>query len=118
MKLQSVIRWMVLAVIVLVAAHAYAAPVNLLCDARVQVTFDEDRGTASFGGEPASVASFTATTIKWSTPADPSIGASRTDYNLDRISGILYQSYFCLHCMDPKLRQTATWTCVVAEKKF
>jgi hypothetical protein len=118
MKLQSIIQGMVLAAIVLVAAHAFAAPVNLLCEARVQVTFDEDLKTASFSGEPASVASFTATTIKWSTPADPSIGASAVDYKLDRISGILYQSYFCLHCMDPKLRQTATWTCAVAEKKF
>jgi hypothetical protein len=113
MKLQSFIRWMVLAAVVLVAAHAFAAPVNLLCEARVQVTFDEDRGTASFSGAPASVASFTATTIKWSIP-----GTDALDYNLDRISGILRVSFFCLTCMDPKLRQTYSETCVVAEKKF
>jgi|ERR1035437_9419056 hypothetical protein len=118
MKLQSVAQGMVLAAVVLFAAHAFAAPVNLLCGATAGLTFDEDRGTASFSAAPASVASFTATTIKWSTPADPSIGASGTDYYLDRISGILRVSFFCLHCMDPKLRQTYSETCVVAEKKF
>jgi hypothetical protein len=118
MKLQSVIRWMVLAAVILVAAHAFAAPVNLLCDGTTRITFDEERGTAFEGDHAVSVASFTATTIKWSTPANPSIGASVVDYDLDRISGILRWSYFCLHCMDPKLRQTVTETCVVAEKKF
>ena len=118
MKSQSVVRWMVLAAIVLVTTHAFAAPVNLLCDKTFRVTFDEDRGTAFEGDNPVSVASFTPTTIKWSTPANPGVGASAVDYSLDRISGILRWSYFCLHCMDPKLRQTVTVTCVVAEKKF
>ena len=115
MKLQSVIRWMVLAAVVLVAAHAFAAPVNLLCDATVRITFDEDHGTAFINDAPASRASFTATNIKWSTPAND---GTPIDYNLDRISGILRWSYFCLHCSDPKLRQTVAVTCVVAEKKF
>ena len=118
MKLQSIIQGMVLAAIVLVATQAFAAPVNLLCDGTTRITFDEDRGTAFEGDHPASVASFTATTIKWSTPADPSIGASVVDYKLDRISGILSCSYFCLNCSNPKLRQTVSVTCVVAEKKF
>jgi hypothetical protein len=116
MKLQSFAQRMVLAAVVLVAAHAFAAPVNLLCGGRTQLTFDEDRGTAFADDHPASVASFTATTIKWSFPG--ANAADAIDYNLDRISGILRVSFFCLTCSNPKLRQTYSETCVVAEKKF
>jgi hypothetical protein len=115
MKLQSTIQGMVLAAIVLVAAQAFAAPVNLLCDKTVRITFDEDRGTAFSGDAPASRASFTATNIKWSIPHDD---GTSSDYNLDRISGILSDSYICRTCSNPNARLTATWTCVVAEKKF
>jgi hypothetical protein len=118
MKLKSVIRWMVLAAVVLVAAHAFAQPVNLVCTGNygvVRITFDEDRGTAFSGDDPASRASFTATNIKWAGFYDKNSPAA---FNLDRISGILDESFICHTCSNPNIRLTATRTCVVAEKKF
>jgi hypothetical protein len=107
---------MVLAVIVLVAAHAFAAPVNLICtggsdfnkDWVARITFDENLGTAFFGDDPASRASFTATNIKWSgfyTKNDPVV------FNLDRISGVLFINF--------STGGSFNFNCVVAaEKKF
>ena len=67
---------MVLAVIVLVAAHAFAQPVILTCNGNghnsnnqnmvLWITFDEASRTAFAGDNPASDASFTNTNIKWS----------------------------------------------------
>jgi len=89
MKLQSIVQGMVLATIVFVAARAFAAPVNLVCkegNEIIRITFDEDRGTAFFGDNPASQASFTATNIKWSGFYEKNLP---TAFNLDRISGVL-----------------------------
>ena len=93
MKLQSVVRWMVLATIFLVAARAFAQPVNLVCTRVVdkdivhRITFDESRGIAFFEDDPASRASFTSNNVKWS--GFYSQNLPMVAFKLDRISGIL-----------------------------
>jgi hypothetical protein len=116
MKLHSIIHGMVLAAVVLIAAHAFAQPVNLVCtrvdykDIVHRITFDESLGTAFFGDDQASQASFTATNIKWSGKYDQS--SPTAAFKLDRISGVLDISFFNGHL-------PFVYNCVVAaEKKF
>ena len=117
MKLQSVVRWMVLLTIVLVAARAFAQPVNLVCKndhyneyntETHRITFDEQLMTAFFDDDPESMASFTATNIKWS--GFLSQYAPTATFNLDRISGVL--------SIDVPSGSAGKYNCVVAEKKF
>jgi len=117
MKLQYMVRWMVLAAIVLVAAHAFAAPVNLVCKndhyneyntETHRITFDENMTTAFFDDDPESIASFTATNIKWF--GFLSKYAPKATFNLDRISGVL--------SIDVPGGSAGKYNCVVAENKF
>jgi hypothetical protein len=117
MKFQIVARWMVLAAIVLVAAQAFAAPVNLVCAGvfnnidELHITFDEESRTAFLGKDTASPASFTDNNIKWSGSFDYMVSHPlQVDYNLNRISGILTVTF--------SDRRTWDFNCVVAKKKF
>jgi hypothetical protein len=123
MKPQCIVRAMVLTTIFLFTAHADAAPVNLYCRetgavrATRQVTFDKSLGTAFFGTDAPSAASFSETNIKWSGTfdADPnSPEAFRASFVLDRVTGVLAVHY--VEYMDYLYK--AEFQCAVSAIKF
>jgi hypothetical protein len=113
---------LLLAAMPLIAAQVFAAPVNLACtnkhdDSEVRrVTFDESSGTAFLGGDAASDATFTDTTIKWSGTydGDRRWGAQKSSFILDRMTGVLVVSY---HIPSGGTLR-AEFSCSVSEKKF
>jgi hypothetical protein len=124
------VRWlkglMCAGALLVVAANAFAAPINLTCTAAgasmdIRLTIDESASTAVFGDDPISHAVFTDSKVKWnfSFPAGP--WQDQSVYELSRETGVLVMfgsSGGDRFEGDKPHHVGASYNCYVAQKKF
>jgi hypothetical protein len=108
--------------IILVAVQALAAPVHLACThidkkgSNTSVTIDESAHQAFIGTNDPAIAAFTETSVKWTTTWTDESGLGKSDFVLDRVTGVLTISTSMNK--DDYYSRFAEYSCAVAEKKF
>lgn len=123
MRVHRMVQKMLLLGIVLVAVHAYAAPVHLACTnegvagaagkiiIKFSLTMDESAHQVSMGISDPDTAVFTETSVKWI----PEGGEYKSEYVLDRVTGQLTNS---VRNIQGKVISIGQYNCEVVEKRF